>query len=177
MLHRPFLYLYGPNALNYGGLGTTIGHEFMHAFDVRNTIPSFWHTESIKHEYTDRAICLRRSHKSVLSLSLQEDILNDTTDSENLADFVGAKVAYAAYSSLPRNFKSGTIAGLNVSSEQLFFVSRCLKFCAQLIRSTERYAPYHSRCIVPLMNMPEFSSAYGCPAGTPMNPRNKCKFW
>ncbi|KAH7957264.1 hypothetical protein HPB52_016842 [Rhipicephalus sanguineus] len=84
IMTRPFLYLYGPIALNYGGLG-------------------------------------------MLSLSRQEEKLDDTTDSENLSDLVGTMVAYAAYSSLPEKYKSETLAGLNTSSEQLFFISHCLK--------------------------------------------------
>ncbi|KAL1467501.1 hypothetical protein MTO96_026021 [Rhipicephalus appendiculatus] len=176
-MHRPFLYLYGPTGLNYGGLGTIIAHEFMHAYDVRNANPIYWRTKSFKDEYTKRAFCLRSSHKSVLSLSRQQEELDDTTDSENLCDLVGTVVAHAAYSSLPEKYKSETLAGLNTSSEQLFFISRCLNLCAQLSRSGKAYAPYRSRCIVPLMNMPEFASAFGCAAGTPMNPRNKCKFW
>ncbi|KAL1475259.1 hypothetical protein MTO96_037423, partial [Rhipicephalus appendiculatus] len=134
IMHRPFLYLYGPIGLNYGGLG-------------------------------------------MLSLSRQQDKLDDTTDSENLCDLVGTVVAYAAYSSLPEQLKSERLAGQNASSDQLFFINSCLKYCAQLSRSGGRYAPYRSRCIVPLMNMPEFASAFGCATGTPMNPRNKCKFW
>ncbi|KAL1486929.1 hypothetical protein MTO96_031155 [Rhipicephalus appendiculatus] len=134
IMHRPFLYLYGPISLNYGALGA-------------------------------------------LSLSRQQEKLDDATDSENLCDLVGTVVAYAAYASLPVKFKSTTLAGLNVSSERLFFISHCLTSCAQLGHPGRRYAPFRSRCIVPLMNMPEFSNAFGCAPGTPMNPRNKCEFW
>ncbi|KAL1421516.1 hypothetical protein MTO96_023078 [Rhipicephalus appendiculatus] len=153
-----------------------IAHEFMHAFDVANTYPNYWKAKNFKEEYTKRAVCLRRSHKSVLSLTRGDEV-DDTKDSENVCDLVGTAVAYAAYSSLPDKFKIETLSGLNASSEQLFFISHCLTLCAQLSRPARRYAPFRSRCIVPLMNMPEFSSAFGCAAGTPMNPRNKCKFW
>ncbi|KAL1421517.1 hypothetical protein MTO96_023079 [Rhipicephalus appendiculatus] len=88
IVHRPFFYEYGPAALDYGGLGMTIGHELMHAFDVANVGDAFWKTEEVKKEYTKRALCLRRSHRSVLSLGGQQEVLDDTVDSENLADFV-----------------------------------------------------------------------------------------
>ncbi|KAH7957417.1 hypothetical protein HPB52_018727 [Rhipicephalus sanguineus] len=102
---------------------------------------------------------------------------NDTVDSENLADLVGTTIAYAAFASLSEKYKSEKLVGFNMTSEQLFFVNHCVKWCAHLSKSTERYAPFRSRCIVPLMNMPEFSRAFGCSAGTRMNPREKCTFW
>ncbi|XP_075744140.1 endothelin-converting enzyme 1-like [Rhipicephalus microplus] len=176
IMHRPFLYLYGPIGLNYGGLGTVIGHEIMHAFDVRSTNRDFWKVNNFTDEYTKRALCLRRSHRSVLSIN-QANELDDTTDSENLADLVGTMIAYAAYSSLPENHKSETLVGFNATSEQLFFINHCLKLCAQRSPNFRLYAPFRSRCIVPLMNMPEFSRVFSCAAGTPMNPQNKCKFW
>ncbi|KAL1444082.1 hypothetical protein MTO96_045685 [Rhipicephalus appendiculatus] len=103
IMQHPFLYLYGPIALNYGGLGVIIAHEVMHAFDVdgiqvnEDNKPIV--TREFIKEYTKRAVCLRQSHKSVLSLSGQQETLNDTVDSENLAELVGTMVAYAAYSS------------------------------------------------------------------------------
>ncbi|KAL1469043.1 hypothetical protein MTO96_025121 [Rhipicephalus appendiculatus] len=97
ILQGPFIYEYGPEALNYGSLGTVIGHQLMHAYDPAHLGEEFWHTEAVKKEYTKRALCLRRSHRSILSLSGQQEVLNDTVDSENIADFAGTKLAYAAY--------------------------------------------------------------------------------
>ncbi|KAH7956434.1 hypothetical protein HPB52_009661 [Rhipicephalus sanguineus] len=181
IMQRPLSYLYGPVALNYAGLGMILAHEIMHAFDVEGMQGNkerrpFVTSEFIK-EYTKRAVCLRRSHKSVLSLSRQQGILNDTVDSENLADVVGTMIAYAAYSSMPAKYKDVKLVSLNISAERLFFINHCVKWCAERNTLPERYAPFRSRCIVPLMNMPEFSRAFGCAEGTPMNPRNKCTFW
>ncbi|KAL3197417.1 hypothetical protein MRX96_044912 [Rhipicephalus microplus] len=81
-----------------------IGHEFMHAFDV-STLEDYWGTEEIRNEYTKRALCLRRSHRSVLSLSGQEEMLNETVDSENLGDLVGTRLAYEAFTSLAEEYK------------------------------------------------------------------------
>ncbi|KAL3241976.1 hypothetical protein MRX96_047834 [Rhipicephalus microplus] len=38
-------------------------------------------------------------------------------------------------------------------------------------------AVLQDRVNVPLMNLPEFASAFNCPADSPMNPRNRCSFW
>ncbi|KAL1477541.1 hypothetical protein MTO96_035661 [Rhipicephalus appendiculatus] len=104
-------------------------------------------------------------------------MLNDTVDSENLADLVGTRIAYTAFTTLSAQYVDETLAGLNMSAKQLFFINYCAKWCAQYSVPTERYAPFRSRCIVPLMNMPEFSWTFGCAAGAPMNPHDKCEFW
>ncbi|KAL1476174.1 hypothetical protein MTO96_018751 [Rhipicephalus appendiculatus] len=180
-LLRPFAYSFGPIALNYGGLGMSIGHELMHAFDVQG-IRSLERDllqgkEAFLKEYTKRALCLRNSHRSVLSLTGGEEKLNYTLDSENLADLVGVKIAYQAFASLMSPEKTETLVGLDMSPVQLFFVNYCVTWCAQLSETQSNYAPFRSRCIVPLMNMPEFSRAFRCTAGAPMNPPKKCDFW
>ncbi|KAH7958815.1 hypothetical protein HPB49_005430 [Dermacentor silvarum] len=98
-------------------------------------------------------------------------------DSENLADWVGTITAYAAFAALSPSESNVTLAGLDMSAERLFYVNHCVTWCHQYSTLTGNYAPYRSRCIVPLMNMPEFSRAFGCAPGEPMNPRNKCTFW
>ncbi|XP_075744753.1 neprilysin-1-like isoform X2 [Rhipicephalus microplus] len=111
-----------------------------------------------------------------LSLSGEEKTLSDELDSENLADFVGTKMAYDAFNSLELGHRHQTLAGMNMSAQQLFFFNHCSKWCTDDDSEVPPYAPKRSRCIVPLMNMPEFSSAFGCTAETPMNPREKCTF-
>ncbi|KAL1471130.1 hypothetical protein MTO96_023867 [Rhipicephalus appendiculatus] len=105
IMQPPLFYEYGPEALNYGALGMAVGHEIMHGFDVAHLGEVFWNAEEVAKEYTMRALCLRRSHRSVLSLSGEQEVLNDTVDSENLADFVGTRLAYTAYTSLPEQDK------------------------------------------------------------------------
>ncbi|XP_049271239.1 neprilysin-1-like [Rhipicephalus sanguineus] len=178
---RPFMYPYGVLALNYGGLGTMIGGEMMHALDPRGLhslegyVPD--DTDAVMKEYTKRALCLRKSRKSVLSLSGQQEPLSEELDSENLADLVGTKMAYDAFDSLVREYRDETPAGLNMSVQQLFFFNNCVKWCTEKKSEEPDYAKMRSRCIVPLMNMREFSSAFGCTLKTPMSPREKCTFW
>ncbi|KAH8039014.1 hypothetical protein HPB51_004939 [Rhipicephalus microplus] len=112
-----------------------------------------------------------------LLLTGQEGTLNDELDSENLADLVGTKVAYDAFASLAGGYRDQKLAGLDMSAQQLFFVNHCVKWCSEDDYVASRYAPQRSRCIVPLINMPEFSSAFSCAEGTPMNPQDKCTFW
>ncbi|XP_049520996.1 neprilysin-1-like [Dermacentor silvarum] len=183
IIQRPLYYYEGPLALSYGGLGMIMGHEMMHAYDVRGTefdhngFNRPWVTPKFKKKYARRARCIRKSHQAAVRRRPRQHVVNDTLDSENLADFVGVRIAYDAFTSLSHEERMLRLAGLNISAERLFFISHCVKSCAQYSRITSRYAPYRSRCIVPLMNMPEFSNAFGCVAGQPMNPKKKCNFW
>ncbi|KAH6933919.1 hypothetical protein HPB50_018841 [Hyalomma asiaticum] len=183
LMQRPLYFHEALEVLNYAGIGAIIGHEFMHAFDVIGTrIDDMkrvrqWPTRTYLEEYTKRAICLRRSHRAVLRKRARREELNDMLDSENLGDLAGLRAAYTAYSGLPQNQRSVTLEGLDISAERLFFIGHCIKTCAQYSQLTAQYAPYRSRCIVPLMNMPEFSSAFGCTPEHPMNSKTKCTFW
>ncbi|KAH7934555.1 hypothetical protein HPB51_029079 [Rhipicephalus microplus] len=114
---------------------------------------------------------------SQLSSVSQREVSNDGLDSENLADLEGIKLAFAAYDSLPEKDKRVKLAGFIASSDQLFFMNYCVGWCSKHASPGKHQAPYRSRCIVPLKNMPEFSQAFGCDAGTPMNPDEKCAFW
>ncbi|XP_075744565.1 neprilysin-21-like [Rhipicephalus microplus] len=155
----------------------------MHGYDVQGSNYDDkshhdpWRTQKIAEEYTNRTFCIRRSHRAALIMRSQQEMVNDTLDSENLADFVGTLTAYAAFSSLPSYERDIELSGLNVSAERIFFISSCVKWCEQEPLIGDRYAPSRSRCLVPLMNMPQFSAAFSCPLGTPMNPRDKCTFW
>ncbi|XP_049271365.1 neprilysin-1-like [Rhipicephalus sanguineus] len=177
LIHQPLMYPDGPIAMNYGGLGMIIAHEMMHSLGVRGIEDEPWATKEFLKNYTERVHCLRKSHKSVLSLSRRQEALDDTLDSENLADLVGTSVAYKAFTSLVPEDVGYTLPGLDMSAEQLFFVMNCAKWCSQYSVPGKRYAPFRSRCIVPLMNMDEFASAFRCALGTPMNPPGKCFFW
>ncbi|XP_075744571.1 neprilysin-2-like [Rhipicephalus microplus] len=168
-LLRPFFYEYGPSALKFGGIGTKIGHTLMWGFDDAQLGSEFWKAKDVKKEYTKRVLCLRRSYRSILFVHL--------SDAENLADLEGAKLAYAAYNSLPEEHKRVKLAGFSASPDQLFFINYCVGWCAWHASTTKQQSPYWSRCMVPLKNMPEFSRAFSCAAGTLMNPDEKCSFW
>lgn len=116
-------------------------------------------------------------HRSQRKMKARQAVIDDTTDSENLADFAGCAIAHAAYASLPARQRKLTLPGLNLTAEHLFFVGHCAKWCENMRQTAARYAPGRSRCIVPLMNMVEFSDVFGCAPGTPMNPPKKCAFW
>ncbi|KAH7956736.1 hypothetical protein HPB52_012263 [Rhipicephalus sanguineus] len=183
ILQHPFFNVDGPAALNYGGAGVTIGHEIMHGYDVggsmydEKSMQREWGTPEFMKKYTERTLCLRESHRAAEAKKARQGVLNDTVDSENLADFVGTALAHAAFASLPSAERNLALPGLNLTAEHLFFIGSCAKLCARQNVNSERYAASRFRCNVPLMNMAEFSSAFGCAPESPMNPSKKCAFW
>ncbi|XP_075744556.1 neprilysin-1-like [Rhipicephalus microplus] len=182
IISRPLYNHRVPEALNYGALGTIVGHEMMHAYDVRGVeydeeaAKWFWRSAAFMREYTKRTLCLRRSHRAA-ERQKARSYVDHAMDSENMADFVGVRTAYKAFSALPERKRTQTLVGTNITSERLFFIAHCVKWCAERNAPEPYYSPFRSRCMVPLMNMPEFSDAFGCAAGENMNPPEKCDFW
>ncbi|KAH7944893.1 hypothetical protein HPB49_001599 [Dermacentor silvarum] len=108
---------------------------------------------------------------------------HDRQASENLADFAGALVSHAAFNALPERQRHLTVPGrgsaLNLTGEQLYFVSRCVIWCTDnFLRdySGTNHAAYRARCNVPAMNTPGFGEAFNCAPGSRMNPVDKCIF-
>ncbi|XP_077496141.1 neprilysin-1-like [Amblyomma americanum] len=183
MLQPVFFFSDGNAAFNYGGLGDVMAHEMMHGYDVLGTqfddSGQFnpWNTPVLQVHYVNKTLCLREFHNRVRHAKRQVP-LNDTLDSENLADFVGAVTAYAAFRALSGAQPYSTLPWLNLSPEQLYFVGRCAKKCRRDdVPADARYAPNSARCNVPAMNMAAFSEAFGCGRGARMNPVPKCSFW
>nr|XP_037279780.1 neprilysin-3-like [Rhipicephalus microplus] len=117
----------------------------------------------------------------VIGMVSKTDNLNHHS-SENLADFVGALVPHVAFSSLPERLRRVTVPGdstLNLTSEQLYFVSRCIIGCTRTgwqDYDEGSHAAERARRNVPAMNMHSFGEAFNCPPGSRMNPVDKCAF-
>ncbi|XP_037518140.1 membrane metallo-endopeptidase-like 1 [Rhipicephalus sanguineus] len=183
LLQRPIYFRDAVASFNYGSLGHVIGHEIMHAYDVRGInidekgFAVSWMLPSSLERYKDNARCVRKEHESVLAW--RSMVLVDNLDSENIADFAGARAAYEAFRSLPGEVRFARVPG-PFYPEQLFFIGYCLKWCESHFhpRSREgRYSPGFGRCVVPLRNMREFADAFHCARNTRMNPESKCSFW
>jgi membrane metallo-endopeptidase-like protein 1 len=72
----------------------------------------------------------------------------------------------------------------SMSHDQLFFLNYAQIWCGSMrpedvlnkIRSAV-HSPGPIRVLGPLSNSIEFSKAYACPLGSPMNPVRKCMVW
>ncbi|KAL3196570.1 hypothetical protein MRX96_015433 [Rhipicephalus microplus] len=168
-------------------LGQLMGHEMMHGFDVTGRLydehgakSNWWPKEATK-VYTEQTSCLRSIHR--LALKKRSLALNPM-DSEDLADDMGVRVGLQRPAEYHRRHpREGALAkwpaSPSFSSSSSATAPRCaIPECPPRERdSSKPYAPNWARCVVPLMNMPEFADAFQCASGTLMNPERKCQFW
>lgn len=127
------------------------------------------------------------------------------TQGENIADNAGIKQSYLAYTQWldEQDEDEPRLPKLEMyTSRQMFWISGGQFWCAKhrdgkfleivlvllLIRkiiaatlkefiTTGVHAPSEFRILGPFSNMESFSKDFGCIAGAPMNPSNKCAVW
>ncbi|KAH8384026.1 hypothetical protein KR009_011738, partial [Drosophila setifemur] len=184
-----------PNAVMFGTLAALIGHELIHGFDdsgrgfdARGNSHDWWDEES-SNNFQERRQCFTRQYGRYVydGIKLKESI----SQAENIADNGGVRLAYAAYRmwyerqlrgfEISKDLAKERLASLDFTGKQLFFLSFAQIWCntahpnvKALQVSTDQHMPGKFRVIGSLSNFDEFSKEFNCPAGSPMNPSEKC---
>ena len=85
-----------PKYLNYGGIGTAVGHELMHTLENPAAYGGASDDKSEK-QLSERAQCLSRQYANLSSMlhNLTADVAS--TQKEDVADMGGIKGAYKSY--------------------------------------------------------------------------------
>ena len=178
----PAAYLQPPNfipsaddAVNYGAIGVTIGHEISHAFDDKGSqydgdgkLNNWWSDQDrrIFDEKTKRLVDQYSKYEPVPGININGEL----TLGENIADLAGAKASFRAYKiSLKRNISS-LIDGL--TGEQRFFIgsaqSNRVKFRKEIEAmrvATDPHSPARFRIDGVSVNMEEFHQAFNTKEG------------
>ncbi|XP_052826014.1 neprilysin isoform X2 [Octopus bimaculoides] len=192
MLQPPMFDMDVAEEINFGGIGTIIGHEMMHAFDtsgikydgkgnLRNIL-----TNNSQAKFDERAKQLIDAYSNFLMPRVNETVNGSLTIGENIADVSGMKVSYLAYNMWlsDKKSKNGTFPNLSLSREQLFFTAFSQIWCE--IRSndmlktqlkTDVHSPAKARTMVTLQNFKWFSHEYHCTPDSKMNPSKKIEIW
>ncbi len=124
ILQPPFYDPQAPAAVNYGAIGTVIGHEISHTFDTlgstfdsQGRLRNWWTPEDLKHfeASTQRLADQYDTYKPFPDLALN----GKQTLAENIADVAGISAAYDGYKA------SGKAApeDAGFSSDQQFFIA------------------------------------------------------
>ncbi len=179
ILQPPF---YDPNAddaLNYGAMGAVIGHEMSHAFDDQGRqYDKFgnmrdWWTKEDAAKYETEANKIVTQFDAYTVLDTATHVQGKLTLGENIGDFGGLTVAYAAMKRALAAHPQPVIDGF--TPEQRFFLGWAQvwreldrpEFLRYLV-SSNPHPPSKWRVNGPLSNMPEFRAAWGCKEGDPM---------
>ncbi|XP_059176890.1 endothelin-converting enzyme homolog isoform X2 [Physella acuta] len=189
MFHLPFYIPDGPSAVNFGAMGSIIGHEITHAFDFQGRqydgqgkLTDWW-DEQTASNFLQTTACMKDQYSSMKVRGVNID--GDFTLDENIADNGGLRAAMFAYQLWVEEFgEELNLAGLNMSMYQVFYTSFAQMYCSKWTDSglfyhllTDPHSPGYARVNGPLSNSPTFNWAFQCPMASPMNPRTKCEVW
>ncbi|CAJ0606497.1 unnamed protein product [Cylicocyclus nassatus] len=192
ILQFPMFVPEAPFYVNYAAIGLGIGHEITHGYDdLGSQYDEYgnlrrWWDEATLDTFQKKRQCFVNQYSKHLEPTTQRNVDGRLTIGENIADNGGLRVAYEAYRMRSsRESETASLPGLpSFSTEQLFFIAYANTWCEAVkassinyIMDTDVHALGMFRVNVPLQNFPAFSKAFQCPAGSPMNPFEKCRIW
>lgn len=175
ILQSPYFDLYADNAVNYGGIGMVIGHEFTHAFDDqgaqydKNGNISNWWTED---DYTQFKAKTQQIVEQYNKFTVLDSVYlkGALTVGENTADNGGIAIAYDAFKLTEQGGNTTRIGGF--TPDQRFFLSIAriwrVKMRDEFLRNyvaTDPHSPPKWRVNGPLMNFTPFYEAFNLKEG------------
>jgi len=108
----------------------------------------------------------------------------ELTLAENIADGVGARLAYLALQSGAKNTLPSAKLTDGFTPDQRFFLSYALRWCGnitpevlKIVASGDSHSTLKYRVNGVVSNMPEFQQAFHCKPGQPMVRANACRVW
>ena len=180
----------GLDAINYGAVGVSIGHEISHGVDdegaqfaADGTLQNWW-TDADYKNFEAHTACTTKQYDNYFvepGLHLQGKLVTG----EALGDLGGVNLAYRAYMrSREGKGPERTVDGF--TPDQQFFLAEA-QWRGSIVRSeaartavsTDPHPPGKYRVLGPLSNMPEFEKAFSCKVGDPMvRPETeRCAVW
>ncbi|KAI0238129.1 Endothelin-converting enzyme 1 [Lamellibrachia satsuma] len=190
ILQKPFYDPTFPMAVNFGSIGSIMGHELTHAFDNSGRLfdkvgnMKGWWTEKSSKAFDEQTQCMINQYGNYTVRG--KHLSGKVTLAENIADNGGLKTSYEAYMSwLQKHDDShANLPALNMTKQQLFFLSFAQIWCAYytpeyalLSLDTDPHSYTKYRVIGTLSNTPQFAKAFSCPANSKMNPAHRCTIW
>jgi putative endopeptidase len=189
ILQFPFFDFGADDAVNYGGIGSVIGHEMTHGFDDQGrqydgdgTLRDWWTKEDADKFKTraDQVVSQYNGFTVVDTIHVNGKL----TLGENLADLGGLNVAYAAFKKTKEGQSNKKIDGF--TPDQRFFLS-----WAQVWRSSQRpeaaaqriltdpHSPEQYRTMAPLTNIDAWYKAFNIKPGDKLykKPEDRTKVW
>lgn len=186
ILQPPFYDPQAPLAVNYGAIGTVIGHEISHTFDTEGStfdskgrLRNWWTPEDLKHfeTSTQRLADQYDTYHPFPDLAIN----GKQTLAENIADVAGISAAYDGYKASGK--VAPTVAGFN--SDQQFFIA-CGQNWGEKLRDaalrqqvmTDSHSPGEYRADT-VRNIDAWYSAFGVKPGEKLYlaPNQRVRIW
>jgi predicted metalloendopeptidase len=189
ILQPPFFDPSADDAVNYGAIGSVIGHEMGHGFDdqgrrsdAEGRLRDWWTAE-------DAAAYQRRAAQVVDQFNAYEampglKVNGPLTLGENIGDLTGLVIALEAYRLSLGGRPAPVIDGL--TGDQRFFAGWAQAFRGKLrdealreLVLTNPHSPPNFRVNGPVTNMPEFYEAFAVKPGDRLYvaPERRTKIW
>ena len=179
ILQPPFFNPDADDAVNYGGIGGVIGHEFSHGFDDQGSkfdgdgnIKNWWTETDIKNfeHLTGKLVDQFNSFHVVDSVYVNGKL----TLGENIADLAGITLSYyAMLKQYQGKEEPKPIDGFTY--KQRFFLGWAQVWAANInneeairLAKVDPHSPTKYRVLGPLSNLDEFDEAFGCKEGSKM---------
>jgi predicted metalloendopeptidase len=196
ILQAPFFDSEQPAAVNYGGLGSVIGHELGHSLDdsgsqytANGTLENWW-SDASRARFENATQCVSDLYSSYeVQSGLYID--GDLVLGESIADLGGLRQSYAALEQwrVDNTVEASAqeldiLNAYHVSSSQLFFISFAQAWCEKatpqyqvMLTETNAHPVSRFRVRGALSNSAEFASTFSCPSGSTYNPIQRCRVW
>jgi putative endopeptidase len=177
ILQPPFFYADADDPVNYGGIGTVIGHEITHGFDdtgsrfdAAGALRDWW-TEEDRAEFERRANVLVEQFDGY-AIADDVHVNGKLTLGENIADLGGIAISFDAMHEAIGD-DAHLVDGL--TAEQRFFLAYATMWrmgyteaAARMLANVDTHSPSQYRVNGPLSDFPPFATAFGIPDGSPM---------
>lgn len=178
IMQAPFFDLKAEDAVNYGGIGMVIGHEFTHGFDdmgskfaADGSLTDWW-TSKDRKKFEERTQRLGNTFRDFCPI--HEHCVNpELTMGENIADLGGVTLAYYAYAKTAE-YQSGKKVH-EFTPSQRFFISYAqlwkISYTDEELKkrlATDPHSPGMFRVNGPLKNFPAFFEAFNVQEGDAM---------
>ena len=177
ILQPPFFYADADDAVNYGGIGTVIGHEITHGFD--DTGSRFdavgalrdWWTETDRSEFERRADVIVEQFNG-FQIAEGVNVNGRLTLGENIADLGGMAISLDAMHAAI----GPAVPPLDgLTPDQRYFLAYATMWrmgytdaIARMLANVDTHSPSQYRVNGPLANTPGFAAAFSVPDGSPM---------
>jgi putative endopeptidase len=172
ILQPPFFNEYADDAVNYGGIGSVIGHEIGHGFDDQGSTCDGdgalrdWWTQDDRSAFEERTKALIGQYNVLEPAETPGHRVNgELTIGENIGDLGGLSIALEAYRIARGDGEVAPIDGYT-DEQRLFFAWAALwqaKARPELVRqrlATDPHSPAEFRCNQIVRNVDEFYTAF-----------------